>query len=163
MYMTPAASAYYLTRVLPFMTVSELTKRLSVTRPTVERMLSSKRIPTKYHLIFDRILFDLSDEFAEMAKDFASPNFFQDLSDRLKNDPEPDKIEGKRPREFRDEFIEEIKPLLKSRKGITSKAAMELGAKYNLPKHRVYRLVNKLGVTMDTKGRGRASTSTWYL
>lgn len=163
MYMTPTASAYYLTRVLPFMSVSELTKRLSVTRPTVERILSSKRIPLRYHLIFDRILYDLSDEFAEMAKDFASPNFYQDLSDRLKNDPEPEKIEGRRPKEHREEFMEEITPRLKSRKGITSKEAMALAARYNLPKHRVYRLMKKLGVTMDMKGQGRAASSNWYL
>ena len=162
-YMTPKASAYYLTRVLPFLNVAELTKRLKVSRPTVERMITQKRIMAGYQMAFENLLYDLTEEFKDKAKEFNEPNFYSQLADFLANEEQPKNVEGRRPKEHREEFIEEVKPLLKRKQGISSKEIMAIGQRYNLPKHRVHKLADGLGVTKDMRGQGRKATSTWYL
>lgn len=162
-YMTPRASAYYLTRVLPFMNVTELTERLGVSRPTVDRMIRQKRIMAHYHMAFERVLADLIKDLEERSIDFDGPNFFNVLADLLADEEQPTNIEGNKPRELREEFIEELKPLLKRKQGMSSKDVMELGLRYNLPKHRVHKIADSLGVTKDMRGRGRSAYSTWYL
>lgn len=163
MYMSEEASAFYLSRTLPFLSIAEIAKSLGVTRPTVDRMTDNWRIPVKYHDGFERLLDRLSNDFRKKAKAAPKPNFYEQL-ERAILDPEPRSAMTAHAATSNDEdFLDEVKPLLKRRVGMLSKDVLALGFKHGLNRQKVYRLTDELGVKRDVKGLGRNMVSTWYL
>lgn len=163
MYMNEQASAFYLSRTLPFMSVLAIANKLGVTRPTVERMIDNCRIPLKYRDGFESVLDGLSEEFRKKAKRMPKPNYYEVL-EKAMLDLEPKNIAARDEHGNGDEdFIEEIEPLLRRRKGVSSREVMDIAAKHKVTRQKMYRLTDRMNVRRDIIGKGRAMQSTWYL
>lgn len=160
MFMSKELSGFYLSRTMPFINPTELSRRLRVSRPTIERWDHTGLIPVKAQAAFDDVLSDLANRFRKEARRYPSPNFYEKLESAMM-DTEPNMRLHEQGSTNREDFIDELRDLLK--KPTSSRKVMRLAEQYSISVQLTHKIARDLGIIKDVEGVGRAMRSTWSL